>query len=385
MYKIINKKKLFATIVVDFLGRIIFYPINILRKKEEIKAGNINNILVIRTAYIGDVVMVLPLLKPLKEKFPAASITFLTSKNALPVLQNNPYIDEIITYDPFWFYPTQKRSYLKFIKNLRKYTFEMVIETRADIRELLFLVAPLKSKYKVSYNVGGGEYLLTHVVPYKNSRHKIEYHLGIAEYLDCNPQEINWGIYLTPQEKETVRSLMEKYGVNSPFVCVHPGSRIPLKRWGSEKCAVLYDRIIEEYNLKLVVFGTLQEKSFIDTIITKMSHQPINLTGKINLREMAAILTKSTLFICNDSAPMHIAAAMNTPTVAIFGPSNSKETGPFGSISQVVEKDFPCRSTCDENRCKHNIFNECLKSITPKDVFAAIRKILPQSVIGRIL
>ena len=81
-------------------------------------------------------------------------------------------------------------------------------------------------------------------------------------------------------------------------------------------------------------------------------------------------------FICNDSAPMHIAAAMKTLTVAIFGPSKSRETGPYGNVHRVVEKDFPCRFTCDEDSCKHKIYQACMKAITPDDVYNAAMELI---------
>lgn len=83
----------------------------------------------------------------------------------------------------------------------------------------------------------------------------------------------------------------------------------------------------------------------------KMSAKAVSLAGKTDLRILASLLERFNLFICNDSAPLHIASVMKTPVVAIFGPSKSKETCPYGNIHRVVEKDFPCRYTCDEDAC----------------------------------
>jgi len=101
-----------------------------------------------------------------------------------------------------------------------------------------------------------------------------------------------------------------------------------------------------------------------------------NFAGKTNLRTLTALIERLDLFICNDSAPLHIASAVGTPTIAIFGPSKSRETGPYGNIHKVVEKDFPCRYSCDENICKHEIYNECMKTITPDDVCKAVREVI---------
>lgn len=119
MYKIINKKKLAATAAADVLGKLLFFLPRLFRTRGEIRSGEVGRILVIRTAYIGDVVMTLPILKPLKELFPRATISFLTSTGAAPVVQNNPFVDEVLAYDPFWFYPSPKRLYWRFISRLR--------------------------------------------------------------------------------------------------------------------------------------------------------------------------------------------------------------------------------------------------------------------------
>jgi ADP-heptose:LPS heptosyltransferase len=176
MYKIINKKKLAATAVADAIGHLLFGANRLFRKSGKIRAEEIKDILIIRTAYIGDVVMTLPVLKPLKELFPGARISFLTATGAVDVLKNNPFVDEVIAYDPFWFYPSAGGSYRRFIKDLQTRTFDLVIE-EADIRDILLIAWRIKSRYRMSYDVGGGGYLLTHVVPYPGLKHKVEYYL----------------------------------------------------------------------------------------------------------------------------------------------------------------------------------------------------------------
>ena len=140
--------------------------------------------------------------------------------------------------------------------------------------------------------------------------------------------------------------------------------------------AKLADSIITEYGAQVIFTGLPEEKEFIDRTIVKMDHTAINLAGKTDLRILSGIIEKLDLFICNDSASLHVASAMKTPTVAIFGPSKSKETGPFGNIHKVVEKDFPCRFSCDEDVCKHTVYKECMEKIQVNDVLEAVRKII---------
>ena len=365
------------TMLADMIGSVIWGLPKLLTQDESIISRNIGKILVIRTAYIGDVVMTLPILKPLKEKFPGAKLTFLTSTTARPVLENNPYVDEIVTFDAFWFYASGKEEYSRFISSFRQREFDLVIEARGDIRDLLFLVRPLRSRYKISSGIGGGTYFLTHVVPGDGRKHRVDYHLDMARFLGCRPEALEWGIYPTNEERTAVDCTLTDAGISQPFISAHPGSRLSLKTWPLEKCAELYDRIMEEYNLPLVLLGTAEEKAQVRDIMARMKHRPTDLSGRLSLRELAGVLTMSALFICNDSAPMHIAAAVKTPIVAIFGPSKSRETGPYGGKHhRVVEKEFACRHTCDENKCKHKVYNACMHAIAVDDVFGVVKELM---------
>ncbi len=383
MYKIINRKKLYATMAADLAGGLLYYPLSLFRKTEEITPEKVKDILIIRTAYIGDVVMTLPLLKPIKERFGGARVTFLTSKPAGELLTNNPYVDEVITYDPFWFYPSSsKKAYFEFIKKLKRRPFDLVIETRGDIREFLLLVRPLDARFKVSYDVGGGGYLLTHVVPYNGLKHKVQYHLDMAKFLGCKMQgEVEWGIYLTDKEKERAAAALGQLGLagNDPFVAIHPGGRkMALKCWPLERYAAVADFISNEFGLPVIITGSPGEVGLANKIKDAMTTTPLILAGKTTLRELAGIVTKARLVVANDSSPMHIAAAMKTPVVAVFGPSKSAETAPYGPGHIVVEKDFPCRLTCDEDICKFKVHNQCMKDIHVDDVAMAVKKTLTQ-------
>jgi ADP-heptose:LPS heptosyltransferase len=379
LYKIINRKKLIAVVTVDTIGKALFAPLRLFRKRE-LLLENIRDILVIRTAYIGDVIMTLPILKPLKERFPGTRITFLTASSAQDILRNNPYVDEVLTYDAFWFYPTPKADYLKFLSGFRKRAFDLVIEARADIRDISLLTWPAKARYKLSYDVGGGAYLLTHVAPYRELKHKVEYHLDLIRFLGGSINRVEWGIYLTENEKQNTRKLLKEHGIEGPYVCAHPGARLSLKRWPMERCAELYDRIIENFDLPLVILGAKDEKELADGIAVRMERKPVVLAGKVDLRGLAGILADSALFICNDSAPMHVAASMGTPTVSIFGPSKSVETSPYGNASIVVEKDFSCRYSCDESSCRFVRYHACMLDIQVQDVYGAVSEILGASL-----
>ena len=375
MYKIINRKKRFLTILSDWIGNAITFPFRLfLLKQVSILPENIQRILLVRTAYLGDVIMTLPILKPLKEQFPKASITVLTSHGGREILLNNPYVDDVMVYEPFWFYKTTVKDYLKFFSRIRKDRFDITIEARADIRDILFLVFPARSKVKLSYAVGGGRCFLTHVAPYEGRKHKVEYHLDLVRYLGGRTDSIQWGIWLTEAEKEDVAQLLRKSGVSEPYLCVHPGGRLPLKRWPCDRWAILCDRMIDRFQLPLLLLSAGTEIGLVREITGLMRNRPIILAGETTIRQLSGVIAQASLLVCNDSAPMHIAAALGTPTVAIFGPSKSVETGPYGRNHLVVEETFACRASCDESRCTNKHHHACMESISLEDVFEGVEQ-----------
>ena len=382
-YKIINKKKKIGTLMADLFGQAMWSPFLLFRKRCDASFHqDLHRILVIRTAYVGDVVMTLPLLRPLKEMFPKARISFLTTSNAGEVLENNPFVDEILLYDAFWFYPNGKKKaivdYLRILRVIRSRAYDLVIEARGDIRDIFLLAYLSGGKKRVSYGVGGGGFLLTHVVPFKSIKHKIRYHLDMATFLGCKADAVEWNMYLGKGEEHRAEEILESIGVTfeRPLVAVHPGARKELKRWSSEGYALVADRLAKELDVSIVILGGPDEVKLAERVERLMRLEAFMLAGKTSLREMSAILKMCDLFICNDSAPLHIASMMRVPTVAVFGPSKREETGPYGNIHAVVEKEFECRYTCDEDVCHHIPYNACLKTIAPEDVFVPACDIL---------
>jgi lipopolysaccharide heptosyltransferase II len=383
-YKIINRKKRLATRLGDILGKVVFFPGMPWRIPKRPIPDSVQKILVIRTAYIGDVILTLPVLGPLKRLFPHADISFLTSRRAKEILDTNPYVNQIISYDAFWFYQTSGCSaladYLRLRRWIRSESYDLVIEARGDIRDIFLLAYPTGSRCRVSYDVGGGGLFLTHVVPFKKIKHKIEYHMDIVRELGGKETSVEWDLYLTRGETEwAVRMLAEKgVPLERPIVAIHPGGRKALKRWRPEGFGTVAERLSDELGASILILGGPDDVGMAKKVANSSRCRSFMLAGETTLRSMAAILKKCDLFIGNDSCALHVASMVGVPTVAIFGPSKSIETGPFGTTHRVVEKDFPCRYTCDEDVCHCGEHNSCMKSILEVDVFRAAREVFVQ-------
>ena len=380
-YRIVNRRKRWAVMAADLGGRILTAPARLLKRPPAFDPSKVRSILVIRTAYIGDVIMTLPMLAPLKRLCPDARLTFLTAPASASLLRGHPHVDEVLEYSPHWFYPTPRSDYHEFKRELRNRSFDLVIEARADIRDIALLMRPLEATYKVSYAVGGGGFLLTHVVPHPRINHRVEYHLDIARFLgaEVDPMNPEWGLEPTREEAAAVDEALERAGVRRPFFCIHPGSRAPLKQWETSKYAALADALVERTAMDCVLLGAPAESDYVKEIISRMRAPAHDLAGAFDLRRLMALFTRTRLLVCNDSAPMHLAAAMATPTVALFGPSKPDQTGPWNPEAEVVARPFPCRPACDETTCTWPEYNACMRSIEVDEVLAACLRLTDRS------
>ena len=156
---------------------------------------------------------------------------------------------------------------------------------------------------------------------------------------------------------------------------MNPNCSAPSRRWLKERFADLADILIEKHNISVLFFGSKKEKGYVSSIIRMMKQKPVNMAGKITLREYMMILKKIKLFITNDSGPMHLANGVGTDVIALEGPADVLETGMINKNSKriYVNKNLKC-APCVKNKCIRN--NKCMKAISVKDVLKQVNKIL---------
>lgn len=384
MLRIVNKKKRILAQALDRIGFCIFKVLSFVRRDVK-KPTEIKNILVIRFAYIGDVILTIPALKPLANRFPDAKICFLTSSKAKAVLENNPYIDEIITYDAPWFYPQKKwsmlREYLELIRVIRSRQFDMVIDFRGDFRNIVLVVFPSGASRKVGYGITGGGYLLTDVVECTDYKHKAEFHLDIVRLLGCNSAPDRMTLYPSPADTKNVEKLLKDMGVKRDHVLVglQPGGRAPLKCWDVSSFAEVARLLVDRYNATIAVTGGPDEVGLGERLLRLTQREGFNLCGALSLRELQVLLEHVSLLITNDTAALHMASGANTPTIAIFGPSEVWDTGSLSRRHKVIMKQLDCRTSCDTYRCNNAEHHKCLKSIRPSEVVEACAEILKET------
>lgn len=369
-YKIINKRKLLLVLIIDKIISIFPRPkIKFSRLENEIP----EKILIVRVAYIGDVILSIPAIKSIRAKFPESKIYLLTNPASSELLKKNKDIDEFIPFTPFWFYKGNfiKRfcEYIKILGYLKRQKFDLAVDLRADIRNIFFILFLSKAKYRISYDVGGGNVMLTDIVPYGSLKHKKEFHLDIARYLDC---EIIDSLEIVLDDTEKIYSEIKIPRINGSLsLGVHPGARLPLKCYPIKRFSEALNLILKENRIKLYIFCSESEIDIANELKDKLDTKDVEIMKGLSLRELASCISRLNVFICNDSAPMHIASAFEIPTIAIFGPSDSFETGPIGKLSIAVNKKIDCRRSCDENTCFNSKYHECMKLIEPEEIYSS--------------
>lgn len=385
MLRIVNKRKRIIAQMLHRVGYPLFKAFSLLVPDKE-PPKDIRSILAMRLAYIGDVVLNIPAIKALRNTFPNAKISFLTSPKAKEAIENNPYVDEIITYDAPWFYPQKPWSsfvnYMNLIKLIRSKHFDMVIDFRGDFRNILLVVFSSGASRRVGYGMTGGGYLLTDAVECTENKHKVEFHLDIVRALGGDsaiPDTIN--LYPTPEDRDRVLKLLSEKEIkqNDMLVGIHPGGRAKLKCWDIKSYVEVADALVKRYNAKIVITGGPDEVKLGEKLLSLMKSKGFNLCGLLSLKQLQILLERLNLVITNDTVTLHVASGVNTPTVAIFGPSEVWDTGPLSQKHKVIMRDLDCRTFCDTYSCNNRNYHECLRSIKPAEVIEASVELLEGS------
>ena len=322
------------------------------------------NILIVKPSSLGDVVHTLPLLKDLRMGFPDAHIAWLIKRQYAGILEGNPYLNEIIPWE--W-------DGFELIKKLRESRFDLVIDVQGLFRSgfAAFLSgAHERIGFKNARELSPLFYTKRVSVPAMDI-HAVDRYRLITDYLGIKQYPPDFTIIIDEQEKVCVERLLFESGVKDGdiLVMVNPSGRWQSKRWGTEKFASLCDVLSSEYGVKTVIIGGPEDIRTSCEVKTLMRTAPIITAGKTTIKGLAALLSKAKVLVTNDSGPMHIAAALNVPVVAIFGPTDPGRTGPYGKGHIVVRKEIPC-SPCFKKYCRDLL---CMESVSVEEVKSAFK------------
>ena len=342
-------------------------------------------VLVVIIAGIGDFILASKGIRSIRNGFPDSKIHLLTSSEAALLARQYPYVDYV------WEFPIREMrkhkmvvfDMLKILLRMRKIKYASIVNLY-PIASVLgsiqmgILFSLLGAPDKVGHDHKGFGLFVNTKVPYDNfkNKHYTEGMMDVALIAGGKPD--NKGIdifYDIESEKKWHHLFKEKSsGGNVPIIGINPGSDQPKKRLHPERLAVVADNLIEEKNAYIIVLGAPNEISISQSVQDTMKHDAINLAGKLTLNDLIYIISQLDVLITNDSAPMHIAAALNVRQVAIFGPGYPELFGPYTSSDNyiLIYKHLDCRP-CNNKKCGHI---SCLETITVDEVFEAVKTLL---------
>jgi lipopolysaccharide heptosyltransferase II len=332
-------------------------------------------ILVIKLRAVGDVVLSTIVLENLRAAFPKARIDFLTESACKEIVLGNPILNQIIVLERSRLSGLSVfkrfRENLRLLKKVRNQQYDYVFDFFGNPRSALITWLSA-AKIRVGYNYRVRRFAYNVIVPSRaNKIHEADWHLDALSILNLPIQSHRLDVSIGGGSKNFAETFWTRAGLNDHrTIALNFSGGWPAKRWPLDRFAHLADRLQEIYNAKiLILWGPGEKDQALELQI--LASKPTLLIPEANLTQLAAILEKVDLLITTDSGPMHIAAAANTPCVALFGPTNAKLQGPFGNIHEVVLKDGLQCLGCNRLDCDHPV---CMTALTVADVLTAVER-----------
>jgi heptosyltransferase-2 len=319
--------------------------------------------------WIGDSILALPALETIKQNFPRAHLWVAAQDWVRALFASNNLVEGMI--------PLPESQDLKSLRSaaqrLREEAFDTgILLTNSFVSALLFYLAKIPARW--GYATDGRRLLLTKSVRPKNKdvpRHQVYYYLDLLSGLGLKPLSGRIHLSLPPEDKEAARKRLLALGLGGdrPLVILSPGASYgPAKRWPAFRFAELAGLFQKNKNAEILIIGSAAEAEIAESICSSLKKKPAVLAGQTTLPQLLGLISQASLFISNDSGPMHLANALRVPVVGIFGPTDPKVTGPFEQPSGVVRKDVPCRP-CAYRKCPYD--HRCMMTIAAEDVFRA--------------
>ena len=327
------------------------------------------NVLIIKLRYIGDVLLATPTVRAIKAARPDVRVTMMVNRGTEGMLSGNPDLDEIVVLDK-----GSLAAQWRLIAGLRRGRFDTVIDlTDGDRSAFLSWIsgAPVRIGFNDEHRWRGRCY--TEVVqPVPGMRHRIDRDLEVLKPMSIQAGSTDPRLWLMPEEENSADQLLDQLGVqrSQSMVILQPGARYWFKAWPPERFAELADRLTSQYGCQVLIGGSHQDIDLAQQIRQMAKSSPIIMAGRTAIKQFAAIAKKSALFVGSDSGAMHIASAVGTPVVALFGPSNPREWGPRGGSVEVIYKGLDCRA-CFHPTCQRGEQN-CMRLISIDEVMMAV-------------
>ncbi|KAF3885356.1 MULTISPECIES: lipopolysaccharide heptosyltransferase II [Nostocales] len=348
------------------------------------------NILCIRLDTIGDVLMTTPAIRALKRSHPNRRITLLTSSAGATTASLVPEIDDVIVYDAPWLKATAPRQNSRPEYDMADYLRNLQFD--GAIIFTVYSQNPLPSAFlcyladiplRLAHCHENPYQLLTDWVkdpePERFLRHEVRRQLDLVATINCHTDDERMSLGVPNKALATVEKILQQLGIDRehPWVVIHPGATAASRRYAPDRFALVARSLVRDFNIPVIFTGTQPEQELVEDIMAIASVSNMaSLVGRLDLTELAALLSLTPLLISNNTGPVHIAAAVGTPVVDLYALTNPQHT-PWGVPNRVLFHDVPCKN-CYKSICPEGHQN-CLSLVTPESVVSAARELLSET------
>lgn len=328
------------------------------------------NILFYKPGAIGDFLHTLPSLKALRKQFPAAHITVVLSRGQEQMIRGTPLADRVVVFDKA-FLKERFGNFLNFALVLRRERYDLFVDMEASPRSFLARLLSGAGRTLV--------YCKQKQAPRDGKRlHAVENFLATLAPLGIRDAEGRIELPVRPDAARAVERFLDAQGVRKDALLIAlncgAGAARPARNWYPERFAELGDRLIAELGAAVVFVGGREDRDLVAGVLARMDRKGVSAAGELSLPETAALLARSRCVVSSDTGPLHLATAVGTPVVGLYGSTEPRRTGPFGSGHTVVRKELSC-APCEEKECPQGT-RACMDQITVDEVFDSVRKTL---------
>lgn len=337
--------------------------------------SKIERVLIIRLSSIGDVVHALPVSAALKNAYPHLEISWVVEEMSAEIVIGNPYLHEVIVIPRSRWKAGRGgsvmvwREYIQFLLNLRRRKFDLSIDLQGRAKSGL-LAAATGAPYRFGWKrLREGSQLISHSAGSERpGRHRVEWFLNVVKALGVEPSQVEFPLDIPQSSIDEVYSLLAAHGMTEDvkFAVVNPAVGDQMRRWGAENFAQLILRLGVEFGLSTVLIGSSKDCKLCERILNRVQFLQqssyaardvptscISLAGKTDLKSLAALIDRSEFQVCGDTGSAHIGAAMNKPTIALYGPTDPEHAGPWAQNDLVISRWQMCRESCDLKNCAY--------------------------------
>ena len=339
-------------------------------------ASDVRRLLFIKPSSLGDIVHAMPVLDLLRRHFAAARISWLVKREWAALVERIEGVDDVVTVGP------GLGGWLGAVPGLRAARFDLAVDLQGLFRSgaMAWLSGAVRRIGFANAREGSPWFYSHRVAIPMVDMHAVDRYLLVTDDLGIERRTAPvFRFKSRPADEEAVETLLDRAGIKggTRWIAMNVGARWPTKRWPVESFGELVTQIERGGLGPVVLFGGPGDREAAQGLSRAVERPPVNLIGQTGLGLVPSLLRRAAVLITNDSGPMHIAAAVGTPVVALFGPTSPARTGPYGTIHRVLRAGVSC-SPCFSRRCANPNQLECLTAIAVSDVLNAVRQVLEQ-------